>query len=173
MAGSMNCEQIESRLMDYMEGALREQDHQTVQAHLHSCSSCAQRVEGFMDVFNVLDSWKGIEPSPSFNAGLRQRIEQESASAGWWGTVFARLIPLPAGNPVFALALLLIVSVAAVVVRYSPAPPATTLARQQPTLVANAAGVDDIALYRNLPVLEDLDVLRNFEVLQDLSDANN
>lgn len=168
----MNCEQVESRLMDYLEGSLREQDQQTVQAHLHSCSTCAQRAEGFMDVFNVLDSWKGIEPSSSFNARLRQRIDEESAATGWWGTVFARLIPLPAGNPVFALALLFIVSIAAVVVRYSPAPPATTLARQQPTLIAaTAAGVDDIALYRNLPVLEDLDVLRNFEVLQDLSDT--
>lgn len=167
----MNCEQMGTRLMDYMAGNLREQDQEAVEAHVHGCSACAGRVDGFREVFGLLDSWTDIQPSPGFNARLRQRIEEDSAASGWWDTVFARLIPLPAGNPAFALALLLIVSIAAIVVRYSPT--SATLARQQPTLVATTSGVDDIALYRNLPVLEDLDVLRNFEVLQDLNDTGH
>jgi hypothetical protein len=135
--------------------------------HAEFCRSCSERIHGFTDVFCLLDSWKGVEPSPSFNARLQRRLEEEPAISGWWGSLFARLIPLPAGNPVFALALLLVVSVAAVVVRYSPAPPQTLASQQQPAM-AMTAGVDDLALYRNLPVLEDLDVLRNFDVLQEL-----
>ena len=153
--------------MDYLDGNLAARERQAVESHAQSCSSCAERIEGFTGVFGLLDSWKGMEPAPSFNARLQQRLEEESSASGWWGSLFARLIPLPAGNPVFALALLMIVSLAAIVVRYSPTPAQTLASQQQPAMLA-AAGVDDLALYRNLPVLEDLDILRNFDVLQEL-----
>lgn len=164
----MKCKQIESRMLDYLDGNLTAPDRQAMELHARTCSLCAERMQGFTDVFSLLDSWKGMEPSASFHARLQRRLEEEPAASVWWGSLFARLIPLPAGNPVFALALLLVVSLAAVVVRYSPVPPQTLASQQQ---VAAAASVDELALYRNLPVLEDLDVLRNFDVLQEL-DAN-
>lgn len=165
----MNCKQIESRVMDYLDGNLAAPERQALEAHAQSCSSCAERIRGFTDVFCLLDSWKGMEPSPSFNARLQQRLEEQPAASDWFGSLLGRLIPLPAANPVFAVALLVVVSVAAIVVRYSPTRPQTLASQQQSAMVTVAAGVDDLALYRNLPVLEDLDVLRNFDVLQELN----
>jgi len=169
----MKCKQIESRLIAYLDGKLGPREREAVELHAQSCSRCAERITGFSEVFQALDSWKDIEPSPSFDARLDQRLEAEYSSAGWWGSLFPRLAPLPLRNAIFAMALLVVVSLAALTIRYSPAPP-RELARQQPEplVVSAGVGVDDLTLYRNLPVLEDLDVLGNFEVLQELTTTN-
>lgn len=164
----MNCNQIETRLMDYLDGNLAARERQAIELHARACAACAERIQGFSGVFSMLDSWKDVQPSPSFNARLQKRIDAELSPSGWWGSLFARWIPLPAGNPVFALALLFFVSIAAVVVRYSPAPAPTLTSQQQPPYAAAAAGVDDLVLYRDLPVLENLDILGNFDVLQEI-----
>jgi anti-sigma factor RsiW len=167
----MNCKQIESRLIDYLDGNLGAPERERMELHARSCALCAERIRGFLNVFGVLDEWKGIEPSASFNRRLDERLEAEPARAPFWGYFFGRLVPLPAGNPVFALALLVVVSLAALVVGYSPSEPRNLAAQhsQSYASAASAAGVDDFALFQDLPVLEDLDVLRNFDVLQELN----
>jgi anti-sigma factor RsiW len=168
----MNCKQIESRLIDYLDGNLGVPERERMELHARSCALCAERIIGFSDVFDVLDDWKGIETSASFNRRLEERLEAESARAPFWGYFFGRLVPLPAGNPLFALALLVVVSLAALVVGYSPSEPrnlAAAAQRSQTYASAAPAGVDDFALFQDLPVLEDLDVLRNFDVLQELN----
>jgi anti-sigma-K factor RskA len=169
----MNCKQVEGRLIDYLDGTLAFREREAVELHARTCSSCAERINGFTDVFQLLDSWKSMAPSPSFNARLEQRLEQASAASGWGGDLFSRLLPLPAGNPIFALALFVMISLAAVLIKYSPAPPQKLAGRQPEPFVANVgSGTDDLTLYRDLPVLEDFDVLRNFEVLQELSSTS-
>jgi anti-sigma factor RsiW len=166
----MNCKQIESRLIDYLDGNLGAPERERMELHARSCALCAERIQGFSEVFGVLDEWKGIEPSASFNRRLEERLEAESARAPFWGYFFGRLVPLPAGNPVFALALLAVVSLAALVVGYSPSEPRNLAAQPaQSYASASLAGVDDFTLIQDLPVLEDLDVLRNFDVLQELN----
>jgi anti-sigma factor RsiW len=166
----MNCKQIESRLIDYLDGKLTTREREAVELHARSCASCAERINGFTEVFHLLDSWKGMDPSPSFNVRLEQRLEQESPASGWWSGLVPRLIPLSVGNPIFAMALLVVISLAAVLIRYSPAPPEKLAGRQPEPFVASVvASADDLALYRDLPFLEDFDVLRNFEVLQELN----
>lgn len=170
----MNCKQMEGRLIAYLDGELASREREAVELHAQNCSSCAERIRGFTEVSGLLDSWKGMDPSPAFNARLEQRLEQESSAPVWWGGLFPRMLSLPLGNPVFAIALFVVVSVAAVLIGYSPAPPQRLAAQKAAPFVTNVgAGVDDLALYRNLPVLEDLDVLRNFEVLQELSSTNS
>src|SRR5207237_368618 len=80
-----------------------------VELHARSCVLCAERIQGFTDVFSLLDSWKGMATSPSFNARLEQRLEQDASAPGWWGSLLPRLMPQPLGNPVFAVALLVVV----------------------------------------------------------------
>jgi anti-sigma factor RsiW len=168
----MNCRQVENRLMDYLEGTLAARERELIDLHARSCVLCAERIQGFPEVFGLLDSWKDIEPSPSFNARLEQRLEREAASRNWLGNLFPRLAALRFGYPAFALALMLAVSIGAIVVKYSPSQTQTVASRQQAPLMASASAADDdLTLYRNLPVLEDLDVLRNFEVLQELDGA--
>lgn len=154
----MTCKQVEARLLDYLDGSLPPHEQTEVDLHARACASCEERIQGFTGVFDLLDSWKGIEPSSSFDLRLERRINQEASGLSWW----ARLLPRPLANPVFAFALMLVISVGTMLVRYSPAVPAQ-LAEQQPDPFGE---LDDLNLYQNLPVLEDLDVLRNFEVLQ-------
>jgi anti-sigma factor RsiW len=163
----MTCKQVESVLMDYMDGKLPDRQRLEVERHTQTCASCGERVSGFTDVFNLLDSWEGITPSPYFDARLEQRIKAEAESNGWWSNLFPRLVPLPTGNSVFALAFLIVITVATAVLRYSPTAPATIAQGPPPVSAAPlTSDVDELNLYRNLPVLEDLDVLRNFEVLE-------
>jgi len=164
----MNCKQIETWLIDYLEGNLTGRERQAIELHSRTCAACAERIQGFSGVFAMLDSWEDIQPSPSFNAWLQRRIDAEISPSGWLRNLFARLIPLPARNPIFALALLFFVSIGAVVVRYSPSPASTMASQQQPPFAVAAVGVDDLVLYRDLPVLEDLDILGNFDVLQEI-----
>ena len=169
----MNCEQMEGRLIAYLDGKLSPREREAVKLHAQSCSSCAERISGFTEVFGLLDDWKGIEPSPAFAARLEQRLQQEPAASSWWAILFPRLAPLTLGNPVFAIALLVVVSLAAVLIGYSPDTPRTLASQQShPFATSVAAQVDDLTLYRDLPVLEDLDVLGNFEVLQELNSSN-
>ena len=165
----MNCKQVESRLIDYLDGRLARQEREAVEFHARSCSSCEERIVGLNDVFTLLDSWNGISPSSAFNDRLEQRLEAEASKMGWWGRLFPRLLPVPVGNPTFAVVLFAVVSLAAILIRYAPTPSEKVAdAPREPYVASVAAGVDDLTLYRKLPVLEDLDVLRNFEVLQEL-----
>lgn len=170
----MNCKQIESRLIDYLDGNLSSPERERVELHARSCALCAERVQGFSQVFGMLDEWKGIEPSAAFNRRLEERLEAEPERAPFWDYFFGRILPssvaLPAGNPVFALALLVVVSLGALVVGYSPAEPRNLAAQHSQTYAsAVSPGVDDFTLFQDLPVLEDFDVLRNFDVLQELN----
>ena len=168
----MNCKQVESRLIDYLDGYLSAHDRELMELHARSCAPCAERIQGFSSVFGLLDEWTGIEPSASFNRKLEKRLEAEPARSPFWEYLFGGLAPLPAGSPVFALALLLVISLGALVVGYSPSGPrnlADAAQHSQTYASAAAAGVDDFTLFQDLPVLEDFDVLRNFDVLQEMN----
>lgn len=166
----MTCQQIESLLIPYLDGKLSFRYRQGVELHLNACSSCAERGKGFSEVSGLLEEWKGIEPSAYFNARLEQRIAQETVAASGWENWLRQLAILPAGNPVFAIAMLVVISIAVVLVNHSPAPRQTLASQQSPPVVAaSMSGDDEVALYRNMAVLEDFEVLRNFDVLQELS----
>ena len=164
----MTCQEIESRAISYMDGRLSPQERETMAQHFQSCPACAERMQGFVHVSDLLGGWEDIQPSPGFHARLEQRI-QETASAGWWESFWSRLLPVPAPSPVFATVLMVVLLVSVVLVRYSPAPQ-ETFARQQPAATASAGsqGVDELALSQNLALLEDWEIVANFEVLQEL-----
>ena len=170
----MNCTQLESRWMEYLDGTLGSREREALETHARSCSLCAERMEGFSEVSSALDAWTGIEPSAAFNSRLQQRLDAETTRASWWSVLIPRLAPLPLGNPILAGVLLFVVSLAAWVIRSSPSQTQIAASQPQPSYVATvAAGVDDLDLYQDMPVLEDLDVLRNFEVLGELNSTNS
>src|SRR5689334_13544087 len=78
----MKCNQIETFLLDYINGKLAPADRTAAQQHLAVCQECRVRAEGFRAVSTAMDDWDTPEISPWFNARLRQRIAAEEA-AGW------------------------------------------------------------------------------------------
>ena len=167
----MKCTELETNAIAYLDGKLSARQRETMDRHLAACSACRKRVRGFSQVMGLLDGWEAIQPSPFFNTRLAARLEEEAASRGWRETLWRRWLPWPVPGSVFAVAMAIVVTLAVVLVRYSPAPPVPGSSRQAAPTVAVAAGVDEVALYQDLPLLEDWEVLRNFEVLQELDNT--
>ena len=167
----MNCRQIESRGIAYLDGKLSREQAEAVARHLAGCAACAERLHAFSNVSSLLDGWEPVEPSASFNARLQQRILAESAAQAGWRDRLALWLQLDSlRRPVLAGALLGVMVFAVVLARYTPG---TSVSIPQGTantaLVATTfEGTDELALYQDLPVLENLEFLRNFEVLQEL-----
>ena len=170
----MNCKEIEGYAIEYLDGKLAGDNLRAVELHLGGCATCSRRLVGFSDVSGLLDSWPAIEPSPSFNARLAQRLASAEANPpGWWERLSQRLSTtlnwFPVGKPALAGALLGMMLVGVVLARYYPG--STHTIAPPPVSTPIMASLDD-SNDELVPVLENLDLVSNFEVLQDLKAAN-
>jgi len=150
----MNCEKMEARLIAYMDGKATEAERHEVDLHLIACAECRTRVEEFRRLWTVLDEAPLTQPSPAFDAALRQRIAGEPARTGWSG-LWAWI---PAPRLAFAVSLLLILSVWISSTPSGPGVNPNELAQHE----------EEFKMIKDLPVLEDYDVLTNFEALSEL-----
>jgi anti-sigma factor RsiW len=166
----MNCRQMESRAIDYLDGKLERKQAEAAARHLAGCPACAERLRAFSDVSSLLDTWEPVQPSASFNARLQRRILAEPSAAGWRDRLALWLPVNSFGRPALAGALLGLVLFAVVLERYTPAKsvPAYQTAAGTALVATTFEGTDDLTLYQDLPVLENLEFLRNFDVLQEL-----
>ena len=145
----MSCERMESRILGYVDGQLKESERLELEKHLTECSPCALRVNEFSAVSGLLDELPLIEPSPEFDTRVHARVAAEpEAKASWWA--WMNFSPRIA----FAASLLLLMTL--------------WLGYRTGTPVATNIPNDDQAMMQDLPVLEDHDVLQNFEPLKDL-----
>ena len=147
----MSCEKMESRLLGYVDGRLKESERLDVEKHLASCAPCTLRLNEFRAVSDLLGELPMIEPSDAFDTRVRALVAAEPvARQSWWAWLdFSPRIA-------FAASMLLI---AALWMGYTR--PVATPARGD---MAQA----DAQMMQDLPVLEDHDVLQNFEPLKDL-----
>src|ERR1700676_1489411 len=145
----MSCERMESRILGYVDGRLKESERLEVEKHLAGCAPCSLRVHEFSAVSGLLDDLPLIEPSPEFHTRVYARVAAEpQPEASWWA--WLRVSPRIA----FAASMLLLM---ALWLGYRTGSPI-------PASIPN----DDQAMMQDLPVLEDHDVLQNFEPLKDL-----
>jgi len=143
----MSCERMESRILAYMDGRLKESERPDVEKHLAACAPCRLRVEEFRAVSSLLEELPAIEPSPAFDARVRALVEAEPVMTNWWA--WLRVPPRVA----FAASALLVAALWFGI-------------HQGPTI--QTIQVDDAQMMQDLPVLEDHDVLTNFEPLKEL-----
>jgi anti-sigma factor RsiW len=149
----MSCERMESRILSYIDGRLKENERPEVEKHLASCSACRLRVEEFRAVSGLLDELPVIQPSPAFDARVRALVAAEPVKQSWWA--WLHVSPRVA----FAASVLLL---AALWLGFWPRPQAPF------TPWGNNPQVADEEMMQDLPVLEDHDVLSNFEPLKEL-----
>jgi anti-sigma factor RsiW len=148
----MSCEKMESRILSYIDGRLKESERQDVEKHLSACASCQLRVEEFRAVAGLLDELPVIEPSPAFDARVHALVAAEPVKQSWWA--WLHVSPRVA----FAASVLLL---ATVWLGFYNRPVPTQLPWSNPQ-------VADEQMMQDLPVLEDHDVLSNFEPLKEL-----
>lgn len=132
---------MESKILGYLDGRLKEGERLEVEKHLAACPACRLRVNEFRAVSRLLDELPVIEPSPAFDLRVYARVAAEPAKRSWW----AWFTPSP--RVVFAASMLLLAMFWV----------GTRQNQQQPQIAQ-----DDI------PVLENYDVISNFEPLTEL-----
>ena len=143
---------MESKILSYVDGRLKESERPDVEKHLEACAPCRVRVAEFRAVSGLLDELPVIEPSPAFDARVHARVSAEPVKVSWWA--WMRVSPRVA----FAASMLLLASVWLGFYSHPAAP-------QLPWSDAKEA---DAQMMQDLPVLEDHDVLTNFEPLKEL-----
>ena len=140
----MSCGKMETRILAYVDGRLKQGERAEVEKHLEGCAACRLRANEFRAVGDLLDELPMIEPSGAFNARVHALIAAEPEKRKSW---FAWLAPSPR---IAFVASLLLVATVWLGSRQTP-PPA--IAEQ------------------DLPVVEstDYDVISSFAPLSDLS----
>jgi hypothetical protein len=148
----MSCEKMESRILSYIDGRLKENERPDVEKHLASCAACQLRVEEFRAVSGLLDELPMIEPSPAFDARVRALVAAEPVKQNWWA--WMHVSPRVA----FAASMLMLAMLWLGFYQRPHVPPSPFSNPQ----------VADEQMMQDLPVLEDHDVLSNFEPLKEL-----
>ena len=142
---------METRLLGYIDGRLKENEQREMEKHLAACPACTVRLNEFRAVSSLLDELPQIEPSAAFDVRVRARIAAEPVKQDWWSWLGA------APRVLVAASLLLL---ATVWVGHRPA---------DSTNMASSIGGDETIMQdQDLPVLENYDVLANFEPLTEL-----
>ena len=146
---------METRLLGYIDGRLKESEQREMEKHLAACPACTVRVNEFRSVGSLLDELPMIEPSAAFDVRLQARIAAEPVKQNWWSWLGA------APRVLVAASMLLL---ATVWIGHRPL---------DHTDVANSNGGDETQIMQDqdLPVLENYDVLANFEPLTELPQA--
>ena len=137
----MSCNRMESRILPYVDGRLKESERLEVEKHLAACAACRLRVNEFRAVSGLLEELPVIEPSEAFDLRVHARVAAEPVKQSWWAW-FA-----PAPRVAFAASLLLLATVWIGIHSGS----------NQPQIAQE-----------DIPVLENYDVLSNFEPLTEL-----
>jgi anti-sigma factor RsiW len=92
----MKCLETE-RLISYAYHLMDEPAASEVRVHLEECPRCREIVEQYGRLDAVLSEWKTAEPTPGFDARVRQALEaQQAGRAAWgfWGWSWARGLAL-------------------------------------------------------------------------------
>src|SRR5215813_11272659 len=88
----MSCGRMETRILAYVDGRLKESERVEVEKHLAGCAACRLRVNEFRAVGDLLDELPVIEPSGAFNARVHALVAAEPQKRSGW---LAWLTPSP------------------------------------------------------------------------------
>ena len=141
----MSCARMESKILGYLDGRLKENERAEMEKHLEACAACRLRVNEFRAVSGLLDELPVIEPSEAFDLRVHARVAAEPVKQSWW----AWFTPSP--RVAFAASMLLLA-----IVWFGSHP------AEHPAIAEQDLAVVDSA---------DYDVISNFSPLADLSQA--
>src|SRR6267154_4545477 len=88
----MSIHKMETRILAYVDGRLKEDERAEVEKHLEGCAACRMRTNEFRAVGDLLDELPMIEPSGAFNARVHALVAAEPEKRSSW---LAWLTPAP------------------------------------------------------------------------------
>jgi len=141
---------MESRILGYVDGRLKDSERAEAEKHFALCASCRLRVNEFRSVGELLGELPMVEPSPAFDVRVRARMTAEPVEQSWW----AWLRPSPRIAFAASLLLLAILWIGQRSQQVAPLPISPEDA--------------DASMMQDISVMEDHDTLANFEPLKEL-----
>jgi hypothetical protein len=81
----MKCEGIQKRLKAFLSNDMDEKKKNEIQNHLDSCLNCSRYLEQLSKLSEVVQNWKGIEPSPHLWENIKSRIKEDESL---WARIF-------------------------------------------------------------------------------------
>ncbi len=73
----MNCQDIESRLIAYLDNTLSETEKQELEQHIDSCEDCTIELEQTKALFTAFKNEPEVEPSPELRANFFKLLDEE------------------------------------------------------------------------------------------------
>ena len=146
----MSCVKMESRILAYMDGRLKDSERAEMEKHLAACPMCRVRANEFRSVNDLLGELPMVEPTPAFDVRVRARVAAEPVKLGWWAWM------RPSPRIAFAASMLLLATLWIGYRKEAVAP--------LPISPEEASA----GLMQDISVMEDHDTLANFEPLKEL-----
>jgi len=146
----MSCERMESRILAYMDGRLKNSERAEAEKHFAACPACRVRANEFRSVSDLLGELPMVEPTPAFDVRVRARVAAEPMKQSWWAWL------RPAPRITFAASALL---GAMLWLGYHSQPVAPLPINPEEA---------DASMMQDISVMEDHDSLANFEPLKQL-----
>ena len=75
----MKCADIQKRLKAFLSNDMDEQKKNEIQNHLDSCLNCTRYLQQLERLSDVVQTWKGMEPSPHLWEKVRSRINEDES----------------------------------------------------------------------------------------------
>lgn len=85
----MRCSEIQEKLSAFYDGALREAERETVEAHLRQCAECQREFAALQTTSRLLQAWDAPKVGPRVQAVFMAELEERAARQPWWATLFA------------------------------------------------------------------------------------
>jgi len=73
----MNCQDIETLLVDYLDNQLSQTQKQDLEEHLSTCESCKVQLEETKALFTAFKNEPEVEPSPELRANFFKLLDEE------------------------------------------------------------------------------------------------
>jgi hypothetical protein len=101
----MNCDQVQERVSEYLEGLLDPGDYQAVQDHLSACARCLAEVEALSRTIRAVANLPPLDPPPGFSQKVMAHIREEAERPSIWERLF---LPMRIKIPIHLVTLLIV-----------------------------------------------------------------
>jgi hypothetical protein len=101
----MNCDWVQERASEYLEGVLDPGDYRAVQDHLSTCARCHAEVEALARTIRSVTDLPLLEPPPGFSQKVMAHIREEAERPSIWGRLF---LPVRVKIPIHVVTLLIV-----------------------------------------------------------------
>lgn len=73
----MTCEQLQQKIVDYLDGVLAEDELTVAETHLSDCEQCRQEVQELKQALAWIKQAEGVTPPPNLRRNVLKQLERE------------------------------------------------------------------------------------------------